>query len=177
MRTVVQNTVSRRPLFPLDSGPCRVEAIAFLEQLQRLLHVVRLFDEPLRVPLARVCPTRVRRGDALLDLRRQISGHHSRGCIRTPLVCPAAQRRLTHDSHTPSARTSSVAVQVPLRDGRVPRWVVGGRRYQIVPKRILGILTDQLKMTPKDWTQALRGALFGELTGRGHTSGKGERGI
>jgi hypothetical protein len=40
----------------------------------------------------------------------------------------------------------------PLRDGRVPRWVVGGRRYQIVPKRTLGIFTEQLKMTPEDWT-------------------------
>jgi hypothetical protein len=64
----------------------------------------------------------------------------------------------------------------PLRDGRVMRWVVGGRRYQTAPKRTLGILTGQLKMTPEDWTQALRSALFGELTGRGHAPRKGERG-
>jgi hypothetical protein len=38
----------------------------------------------------------------------------------------------------------------PLRDRRVPRWVVGGGRYQIVPKRTLGIFTDQLKITPED---------------------------
>lgn len=29
-----------------DSGPRCIEAVAFLEHLQCLLHVVRLFDEP-----------------------------------------------------------------------------------------------------------------------------------
>lgn len=65
-----------------------------------------------------------------------------------------------------------------LRDGRIPRWVVGGRRYQTAPKRTLGIFTDQLKISIEDWTFTLRGsAVFIELTGSGHTSCKGERRI
>jgi hypothetical protein len=65
----------------------------------------------------------------------------------------AAQRKLAHDSAPPRGIPAWRYKQPsPLGDGRVPRWVVGGRRYQIVPKRTLGIFTEQLKMTPEDWT-------------------------
>src|SRR5262249_20612744 len=87
-----------------------------------------------------------------------------------------AQRRLAHDSDAPP-RGLLVCGTAPLRDGRAPRWVVGGRRYEIVPQRTLGIFTDQLKIAIEDWTQTLRGgAVSVELTGSNHTSCKGERG-
>lgn len=65
---------------------------------------------------------------------------------------PPSQRRLAHDGDVPSAWPSAWRYMPPLRDGRVPFWVVGGRRYQIALKLTLGICTDQLKTTPEDWT-------------------------